>query len=557
MKLENFSLRVVYERNGKETVVTEGDPVVSVEKVIEGNRLTVILRASERVRLRSARLVHMRSFSDDERIFGGGYQSWTRTLEYGVKDAQRGLLNVAKIPAVRKFAAPTGDYDFVIYGGKLIHSHGYTYIRNGANVELFGSLDESTGFTVFYADIREHVFAVVKDVEGVETEGEYKLFDFMRAEGSYDEVFDAYFKAYPIKAPVRKIKRLAGYTSWYNYYQNIDEKIILRDLDGLYKTAGNRANIFQIDDGYESMVGDWLAVDEKKFPSGMKAMADAIHSKGYLAGLWLAPFAAQFKAKVVSEHPDWLVRDKKGKPVVAGFAWNGFYALDSENPDVREYLKKVFATVLGEWGYDMVKLDFLYAACMHPRGGKSRGRLMHDAMAFLRECVGGKLLLGCGVPMTSSFGFADACRTGCDAELSFQDRYYVSCTNQEIISTRHSIENTVFRRHLNGRVFLSDPDVFFLRDGGMKKVDYTDTQKELLAKVNKMFGSVLFVSDNTGEYDHKKREMLLDAYEPFEGKVRAVERRGRNGIDIYFNENGTDKIMSFDLSTGDMSVKAE
>lgn len=556
MRLEDFSLRIVYEADGRDIALSDGDDTVSVERRVTGDTLVVTLRSCAKVRLKSARLVQSRELAEDERFFGGGYQSWTLTREYGIHDRQKGLRNLSNLPFVRRFSAASGDYDFVRYGRRLYHSHGYTYIRRGDMVELFGSLDERQGFTVFCLDAKEKVFAVVKDVEGAEFSGEYKLFELMRCEGSYDEVFDRYFAAYPLKAPHRNIKRLAGYTSWYNYYQNVTEKIVHRDLCGLSRVAGNAANIFQIDDGYESAVGDWLAVDPVKFPQGMQPVAEEIHSKGYLAGIWIAPFAAQFSAAVVKEHPDWLVRDEKGRPVIGGAAWKGFYVLDHEKEEVRQYIKSVFDTAIDEWGFDMFKLDFLYAACIRPRNGKSRGRLMYEAMSFLRECVRDRLLLGCGVPMTSSFGFADACRTGCDAELSFADRYYVKCTNCEIVSTRNSIVDSVFRRHLNGRVFLSDPDVFFLRDGGMKPVSYTRSQKELLARVNKIFGSVLFVSDNPGEYDAARRNMLLDAFAPFEGKVLRAEMKGRDTVEILLTEKGVEKVFSFDLSTGDYTVRA-
>ena len=556
MKFEDFSLRVSYETDGKEVVVSDGDGIISVEKIAEGDRFVVRLDAAKKVRLISARMVASREFAPEERFFGGGYQSWSLTREYSPKDRQKGLRNVAHLPVVRTFAAASGDYDFARYGRKLYHSHGYTYIRRGSATELFGSLDESFAFTLFYLDAEENVFAVVKDVEGAEIEGGVTLFDLFRAEGTYDEVFDRYFALYPLKAPRRGIKRLAGYTSWYNYYQNVTEKIVLRDLEGMYGAAGSAANIFQIDDGYESKVGDWLKVDPAKFPNGMKPAADAIHAKGYLAGIWVAPFAAEFKSAVAKEHPDWLVSDAKGRPVIGGFAWNGFYVLDHEKAEVRQYIKSVFDAAIDEWGYDMFKLDFLYAACMTPRNGKSRGRLMHEAMSFLRECVRDKLLLGCGVPMASSFGFVDACRTGCDAELSYQDKFYVKCTNSEIISTRNSVIDTVFRRHLNGRVFLSDPDVFFLRDDGMKPTSYTQSQKEVLAKVNKMFGSVLFVSDNAGDYDAKRRAMLLDAFAPLDGTVLSAEMVGKDRINVGFVEKGVEKVFAFDLSTGDYSVRA-
>lgn len=548
-------MRIAYELDGREVVVEDGDDVVSVEKFLEGERLVVTLNAAKRIRLASARMVCSRAFSADERFFGGGYQSWTLTREYSPSERQKGLRNLSNLPLVRRFAAPNGDYDFARYGRKLYHSHCYTYIRRGAELEFMGSLDESFAFTLFYLDAEENVFAVVKDVEGADVDGRVVLFDIVRLEGGYDEVFDRYFELFPLKAPKRDITRLAGYTSWYNYYQNVTEKIVLRDLDGLYKVAGDAANIFQIDDGYESKVGDWLAVDPVKFPNGMKPMADAIHGKGYLAGIWVAPFAAEFKSAVVREHPEWLLRDAKGRPVIGGFAWNGFYVLDHEKPEVRAYIKKVFDTAIDEWGFDMFKLDFLYAACLIPRGGKSRGKLMHEAMAFLRECVRDRLLLGCGVPMGSCFGFVDACRTGCDAELSFADKFYVHCTVSEIISTKHSIIDTVFRRHLNGRAFLSDPDVFFLRDGGMKPVDYTPSQKEILRRVNKMCGSVLFVSDDPGEYDEKSKELLLDAYAPLDGKVSGAEMSGKK-IAVTFVEKGVEKVFSFDLDTGDLTVRA-
>lgn len=555
MLFSDFTLKFVYTSDGRTVETDKNDDTVSFIVSGDGSRYTLRVNAKKKISAVSAELIASRDYSDGEVFFGAGYQSWTTSREYRRGDRQKGLRLPAHIPVVRQFAAPTGDYDFVRYGRGLYHSHCYTYFRRGDDLEFFGSLDEKSGFTVFYADMNEGIFAVSKDVEGLRFEGEYVLFDLVRFTGGYDEVFDAYFAAYPYKRP-HTADRLAGYTSWYNYFQKIDEKIIMRDLDGMYSAAESAANIFQIDDGYESFVGDWLKVDGKKFPRGMKYIADEIHSRGYRAGIWLAPFAAQFKARIVGEHPDWFVRGRNGKMLIGGFAWNGFYVLDHEKAEVREYIKKVFDTVFDEWGYDMVKLDFLYSACILPRNGKTRGRLMHEAMEFLRECVRDKMLLGCGVPMASSFGFVDACRISCDVELSFADKFYVSCTNQEIISAKNAMNNSVFRRHLDGRAFLNDPDVFFLRDGGMKPADFTWEQKLLLARVNSMFGSVLFVSDDAGEYDAAKREAMLNAFRPFGGKVHRAERTSKDVIRVDYTENGVDKRLIFNLATGEYTDRA-
>ena len=65
---------------------------------------------------------------------------------------------------------------------------------------------------------------------------------------------------------------------------------------------------------------------------------------------------------IVREHPDWILKNEKGGFLKIGFnpLWSyWFYALDVYNEEVRAYLKKVFHTILQEWNFDLVKLDFL------------------------------------------------------------------------------------------------------------------------------------------------------------------------------------------------------
>ena len=555
VNFKDYTLKLVYECKGKtKWLIDESDDIISFSEVGDEEHIKLIVQATEPVKILRAQLIFDHYFESDEWFFGGGYQSWSNTKEYRQGDRQHGLrfpcnvINLAKT-----IATATGDYHFAEYGKDLYHSHAYTYIRKGDQLDFFGTLNDRTGYTVFYADMRENVFAIEKDVEGVTVDGEYELFDVMHCHGTYEQVFDRYFEEYPKKATGR-VDRLAGYTSWYNYSQNITEDVIARDLNGLYEKAGDTANIFQIDDGYESKVGDWLTV-KPEFPNGMGYLADEIHKKGYKAGLWLAPFVAQFKAQIVKEHPDWFIKDEYGKKVVGGIAWKGFYVLDIENQEVKEYIKHVLDVVLNEWHYDMVKLDFLFAVAIQPRNGKSRGQIMHEAMDFLRECCGDKIILGCGAPLVASFGVVDACRIGCDVELSFKDKFYTKITNQEIISTKMAMNNSVFRRHLNGRIFANDPDVFFLRDGGVTPVDYTWEQKELLAKINNMFGSVLFVSDSAGEYDEEKTELLIKSFKKFEGKVISAEyitnkENGEEFIAIEYQENGENKCLTYNTITG-------
>ena len=240
----------------------------------------------------------------------------------------------------------------------------------------------------------------------------------------------------------------------------------------------------------------------ERFPHGMKQAADSIRKAGMLPGIWLAPFAAEKKSILVREHPDWLLRDENGRAQPGGCNWSGFYGLDIYNPEVRAYLQKVFDTVVRDWGYGLLKLDFLYAACLIPRRDKTRAQVMYDGMRLLRELSGDALILGCGVPLAPAFGMVDYCRIGCDMTLNWLGEARLRPLHREVPSTRSTLLNTVFRRHLDGRAFRNDPDVFLLRDDNMK---LTPEQRETLATVNALFGGVLFTSDNVGAYDEKKR----------------------------------------------------
>ena len=544
----NLHFTVKYKSGGKTVESSETETeLYSIETAAQRSRLTVTLIPKKTFELVEFYADFEYRFGSSDRFFAGGYQSWTKTREYTCDDIQRGVIKLANVSKItRHIARIASDEGFVEYSEKPgeFHSHCYTYIRSGEKLKLWGSLDESAGFTYFKVRMNENYFSIHRECERKIVSEPWKALDIVYFEGGYDEVFDKYFAMLP--TPETKTGTMSGYTSWYNYFQKIDESIILRDLDGLDR-ASDEVSIFQIDDGYETFVGDWLDPCDK-FPHGMKYIADKIHAKGYKAGIWLAPFSCQRVSKTAKEHPDWLIKDEKGRPQLGCVGWGGAYTLDIYNPQAREYIKRVFDTVLNGWGYDMVKLDFLYSECITPRNGKSRGEIMHDAMKLLRECVGDKLILGCGVPLGAAFGFVDACRISCDVDLVYNGKFFnhIQVCN-EILSAQSAINNSVFRRHLNGRVFMNDPDVFFLRNNNLK---FTQEQKLLLARINNLCGNVLFVSDNAGDYDEKQLELLKKFFKKTDEKITAAEYVGDDVIAMELESSGERKRFEFNIKEG-------
>ena len=483
-------------------------------------------------------------FRSNDRIFLNGFQSWTECREHFIDDEPI-RLNL-KQEAVRRIkpTSPYGDYNFVKYDHRkgCFHGFSYGYIRNGEDFNLFGSLSERFGYTIIRANVPDNEIIFERDLEGVTIDGEYTLLDVIHYIGNEKQVYDKYFETMNIPAP--RVGRTNGYTTWYNYYQNITEDIVTTDLESL-ANVNSKIDIFQIDDGYQTAVGDWLSIDGEKFPNGMKYIADQIHEKGMKAGLWLAPLSCQVNSQVASEHPDWLIRDKFGKKLLCGINWGNFYGLDIEKEEVRDYIRNFFNVVLNEWGYDMVKLDFLYSASVIPRNNKSRGQLMCEAMDFIRECVGDKLILGCGVPLAAAFGKVDYCRIGADIGLEWNRSKMIL----EDVCTKTTLWNSIFRRGLNGRAFVNDPDVFLLRDNNMKM---GFTQRKISATVNHIFGSLLFTSDNVGDYNREKMDVLLNIFNNPQPKLVSAEFITKELIEIKYIENGEEKRLCFDSNTGEL-----
>ncbi|MBQ6118964.1 MAG: alpha-galactosidase, partial [Clostridia bacterium] len=219
----------------------------------------------------------------------------------------------------------------------------------------------------------------------------------------------------------------------------------------------------------------------------------------------------------------------------------------------RAYIKHFFDVVLNQWGYDMVKLDFLYSQCMYPRAGRSRGQIMREAMAFLRECCGDKLILGCGVHHGASFGYIDACRISCDVDLKYGGKFYNRLhVNNEIPSAQNAITNAIFRRHLDGRAFCNDPDVFFLR---YSNLDFTMDQKLLLAGINHICGNVLFVSDNAEEYTDNDIRIVKDAFAKTEIKVLSACYVTGDNVEMRLLKDGSEVTLAFNMTTGASNIR--
>jgi len=301
----------------------------------------------------------------------------------------------------------------------------------------------------------------------------------------------------PVRTPV-------GWCSWYHYYDRVTERDILSNLSAIERLRDRLPLDFvQLDDGYQAQVGDWFET-KPTFPHGLAWLAARIQSSGCTPGLWLAPYIVRSDAQLNRRHPEWFLRDARGRRVSAGFNWLRWcYALDPTHPGVREHTQRLIQTAVQEWGFPYLKLDFLYAAALPGRrydATLTRAQAMRLALEDIRAAAGpDTFLLGCGCPLGPAVGIVDGMRISTDVAPNWNPELLAPMFSRWVeselgfVSARNAVQNIISRAPLHRRWWLNDPDCLLVRDEASR---LTEAEVRSLATVIALSGGMFLVSDD-------------------------------------------------------------
>lgn len=310
-----------------------------------------------------------------------------------------------------------------------------------------------------------------------------------------------------------------GWCSWYYFFQNVREEDFIANLDHLAQLQDELPlQVVQLDDGYQTDVGDWLSINDK-FPHGLTWLSQQVKARGLTPGLWLAPFIVKPTARMEDEHPDWLLKDKRGRPVSSGYNWwQWTHALDMTHPGAQDYVRQVIETAVREWGFPYLKLDFLYAAALPARRYDSRttrAQALRQGLELIRAAAGDEtFLLGCGCPLGPGIGIFDANRIGPDVAPTWRPRVFGTQIffGQEpgLPAARNAIRNTLARSALHGRWWHNDPDCLLARSepAGKDEVGLTENEVCSLASIIGLSGGLVLSSDNLPALPPERRRYL-------------------------------------------------
>ncbi len=144
--------------------------------------------------------------------------------------------------------------------------------------------------------------------------------------------------------------------TWEALYFRHDEAE-LRDLASRAAELG--VERFVLDDGWfegrnddRAALGDWWP-DPRKYPHGLRGLAEHVRSLGMEFGLWVEPEMVNPDSRLYREHPQWALGDARREPVFGRHQ----LVLDLARPEVSQYLFDKLDALLRDTPISYLKWD--------------------------------------------------------------------------------------------------------------------------------------------------------------------------------------------------------
>jgi alpha-galactosidase len=298
-----------------------------------------------------------------------------------------------------------------------------------------------------------------------------------------------------------------GWCSWYAFGDDINEEEILNQVKWFSQHREIPIKYILIDDGYASH-GDWLTPLPERFPSGLKSLAQKIKTLGFKPGLWIAPFWADPASNLAKNHPGWLVQNQ-GKPLSYPF-WDNLvtqkhYLLDIRLPNVESYLKKIIKTLTQDFGFELLKLDFLYYPYFYPQiKPRIAFRLLRNFLLEIKRQYSNVYTIGCGCPLLPALGAIDSMRIGPD--ITRPSLNGIPLLNRFINTYLFRAVSDNVKKRLFTKMFWNlDPDVFVCSP----QTGFSENQILSLQKTIKDCRGNVFLGDDMTKLTDEKIDKFI------------------------------------------------
>lgn len=321
-------------------------------------------------------------------------------------------------------------------------------------------------------------------------------------------------------------KRELGWNSWDYYFSCFEEEDLQENLDVISmrnQELADKVKYVVIDMGWYTDFGDWRA--NGRFSSGIEKAAKDIASRGFIPGIWVAPFYVSWDTKLYLRNNEACVRDGNStgdRPIRT----SGLYLLDPTHPLGERYLFNWFRS-LRNVGFKYFKIDFVHYLVSAEKNAKfyknhmGRIEIVRRGMEIIRDAIGDdSYLLACGCQPEAVIGIVDACRIGGDAST-----YHSTAKLQaQFLACRY---------WMNNRFWINDPDFLMVRGKataddvhhnpyhGKELIDSfgsrsgpqweNENEPRIWATLVSMSGGALTLADHLGKLNEKGLEIINKA----------------------------------------------
>ncbi len=413
-------------------------------------RAQAVNRGSSPVRLKEIVLFEIdTAFPRDTELYGEGFQMLSQT-----GGTLGSPLDFSQYTDAKHYRLPAGEGARACYGLMTL-----TPPAGDTSVLAFTSCGRFAG----RFDLRGSTVRAALESDGLELgpNDAWPLEELMVASGAESgRLLSAVAERLEAHHPPRRtVHPPAGWCSWYCFGPRVTAQQVLDNLDVIAERLPALKYI-QIDDGYQSAMGDWLETGAA-FGGDVRSVLDRIRRRGFEPAIWVAPFVAEEQSNLFRRHPDWFIKDADGAPLrsdrvtFGGWRRGPWFALDGTHPGTQSHLEAVFRTMRREWGCTYFKLDANFWGAMH--GGRfhdpraTRIEAYRRGMQAILRGAGDAFLLGCNHPIWPSIGLVHGSRSSNDIRRSW-DR---------IVTTARQ---NLSRNWQNGRLWWNDPDAVVLSE---------------------------------------------------------------------------------------------
>ncbi|MFK8242384.1 MULTISPECIES: alpha-galactosidase [unclassified Facklamia] len=166
----------------------------------------------------------------------------------------------------------------------------------------------------------------------------------------------SYIKQHIIPAAFSDKERPILINNWEATYFNFNKEKLLEIVD---EAAALGMELFVLDDGWfgnrfddNRALGDWY-VNETKLGGSLAELIKEVHQRGLQFGLWIEPEMISQESDLYQEHPEWVIQVPGREHTYS----RNQLVLDYSNPEVVQYMKKLFDDLLSTHEIDYIKWD--------------------------------------------------------------------------------------------------------------------------------------------------------------------------------------------------------